>query len=93
MTKKNKNVKILKVTHNIYKFKKEVKHSISIDDEEGLRVSYKDIARNGNFCAIVPNELWRQELPEIFLITDFTSVAYRAIQEDGSVVRKTTKII
>jgi len=42
-----------KITHNIYDTPNGFSHSISIDDNEGLRVGYSEIARNGNFGAIV----------------------------------------
>ena len=83
--------KPIDITHNIYDNSISFKHSLTIDGEEGLKVGYKDIARNGAFCAVTP--YYSDYFPEVFMITNFSSIAKRCTSQEGSTIKKTTKII
>ena len=64
---------IPKITHNIYETKTSYKHSLSIDGEESRPVGYKDIARNGIYCAVTKH--YKDYFPEVFIVTSFTKVS------------------
>ena len=84
-------VHLLNITHNIYDNPISFKHSLTIKGEEGLRVGYNDIARHGNFCAIT--DYYNDYFPEIFMITNFSSIAKRVKSQTGSSIKVTTKIV
>ena len=80
----------LTITHNIYTEHIGITHSLTVNGEESREVGFKDIARNGNFCAVT--EYHKDVFPEIFMITNFSNGAITSISRDGT-VKKTTKVI
>jgi len=80
----------VEIIHNIYDIKKVYRHSLTINGEEGLRVAYNEIARNGSFCAVT--HYYTDYFPEIFLITDFSSISMKCSIQSGG-IKKTTKVI
>jgi len=76
------------ITHNLYDQSKHFKHSLTVDGEEGLRVSYTDIARNGSYCAVTP--YYVDYFPEVFKIESMAGKATRSTVQTGSSIRPTT---
>lgn len=62
------------IVHNISHTPNKRYHSITVNGVEGLRVSLREIARNGSFAATMKGYDKVSVLPRVFLITDFSSV-------------------
>lgn len=58
--------KPLRIIHNIYNLKTGFLHSLTINDEESIRVGYNTVARHGIYAATT--EAYK-ELPEVFVVT------------------------
>ena len=82
----NPSINIPTLIHNIYDNELSFLHSLTVDGVEGLRVHYKDIARNGIFCAVTP--YYNDYFPEVFMTMDFTSVAHKQTHRDCYTGRK-----
>ena len=69
------------IVHNKRNVNDFFSHSLTVDGIEGRRVAYNEIARNGAFCAITP--YYNDFFPEVFMITDFTSIACKQTHKTG----------
>lgn len=80
--------KPITITHNCYDQGKYFRHSLTVDGEEGLRVCYTDIARNGSYCAVTP--YYADYFPEVVKIESLAGKATRKTIQTGSSIRPTT---
>lgn len=71
-----------KVIHNRYiNGLNEFKHSLTVDGEEGKRVDYSQIARNGEYGATMNNVCSLDSLPRVFLVTDILNYRVYSVRE------------
>ena len=60
------------IAHNHYSLKGKIQHSITLNGKEGLRVGFKELARNG--CYVAATYYYRDQLPEGIFKIDPTPI-------------------
>ena len=71
-----------KVIHNRYiNGLNEFKHSLTVDGEEGKRVDYSQIARNGEYGATMSNVCSLDTLPRVFLVTEVLNYRVHSVRD------------